>query len=264
MRQLHKFVLSFTIPVVILACVASAPVVAYQGPAIPGAFKECPQFFVNGAVPIVSSDSPGLQRALCFDAFAILHSGQSKTPVYVVEKLNRANLADAKGRERTNRFYEEARLPFAERAQLADYKSTDSLDQHYDRGHQSPAADQPTMQAMVQSFSLANMAPQAPENNRGIWAKSVEKPTRQYVARAQGDVYVFTGPHFVQPIDTLGPGKVWIPRQLFKLVYDATTHRAWAYWAENTNDAKMSRPISYRELVARTGIEFLPGVAVLP
>jgi endonuclease G len=227
-------------------------------------FKDCPQFFVQGVLPVVPGSVPGSRRALCFEAFAILHSGQSKTPVYVVEKLNRASLADAKGRERNDHFYEEARLPYAERAQLADYRGTNREQQHYDRGHMAPAADQPTTQAMAQSFSLANMAPQPPDNNRGIWARSVEKPTRSYVNRAQGDVYVFTGPHYEKPLITVGQGKVWVPNQLFKLVYDATTHRAWAYWVENTNDARMTHPISYNELVARTGIEFLPGIAVSP
>ena len=41
--------------------------------------------------------------------------------------------------------------------------------------------------------------------------------------RAQGDVYVFTGPVFSGPTRTIGPGKVQVPSHLFKLVYDAST-----------------------------------------
>ena len=121
----------------------------------------------------------------------------------------------------------------------------------------------PTAQAMAQSFSLANMVPQAPEHNRGVWAKSVEMATRNYVKRAAGDVYVITGPVFVPGIaqsPSIGPGQVRVPKYLFKLVYDQSRNRAWAYWSENSNATAASKPISYAELMKRTGVEFLPGV----
>ena len=137
----------------------------------------------------------------------------------------------------------------------------------FDRGHLAPAADMPTAQAMAQSFSLANMVPQAPEHNRGVWARSVEMATRKYVARASGDVYVITGPVFAPSIaqsPTIGPDRVRVPKYLFKLVYDQTKNKAWAHWQENDNAARASKPISYAELVKRTGIEFLPGVHPAP
>lgn len=217
------------------------------------AFEACKDYFPNKAVPVVAGKAK--LRDICFDSFAVLHSGESKTPVYTVERLSRDRLLDAKGEERTNRFYEEARVPSAERASLDDYAGSG-----FDRGHMAPAADMPTPNAMAQSFSLANMVPQAPTNNRGVWAKAVEKPTRQYVMRAQGDVYVFTGPVFSGAVTTIGRGRVWVPTYLFKLVYDPSAQRAWAYWVENTNDAQMAAPISYRELVRRVGFELLPGV----
>jgi endonuclease G len=40
------------------------------------------------------------------------------------------------------------------------------------------------------------------------------------------------------------------------LVYDPSKNSAWAYWVENTNEANMSPPISYEELVQKTGIDF--------
>lgn len=218
-------------------------------------FAACPQFFAN-AVPPAVAPHPS-QRALCYDAFAILHSGQSKTPVFVAEKLNKASVADA-DEKRTDRFFADARLPAAERATLEDYKGSG-----YDRGHMAPAGDMPTAQAMAQSFSLANMVPQAPELNRGVWAKSVERATRQYVSRAAGDVFVITGPVYQPSMaqsPAIGPGQVRVPRYLFKLVYDQSQNKAWAYWLENSNTARESVPISYAELVRRTQVNFLPGV----
>jgi endonuclease G len=47
-----------------------------------------------------------------------------------------------------------------------------------------------------------------------------------------------------------------VPSYYFKLVYDPNTNRAWAHWIANTNEARPSKPISYHDLVKRTGIEF--------
>lgn len=220
------------------------------------AFDDCLDQFPNRTPPRLAA-RPQL-RDICFDSFAVLHSGQSKTPVYAAERLNQARLQDARDEVRTNRFYPEARLPASERAQLEDYK-----DSGFDRGHMAPAADMPTPDAIAQSFSLANMVPQAPDLNRGIWARAVEHATRQYAMRAKGDVYVFTGPVFQRkPVKTIGDGKVWVPSHIYKLVYDAQSRKAWAYWVENKDSARMSKPISYKELVRRTRIEFLPGLQV--
>jgi endonuclease G len=216
-------------------------------------FQACPQFFVAELSPRVPDVASLKARPLCYDAFAVLHSGVTKTPLFVAERLNKEQLDDAKGEKRTNRFFADARLPFAERAQLEDYKHSG-----WSRGHMAPAADMPTAQAMAQSFSLANMVPQAPVNNQKAWA-GIEKATRKYVMRAQGDVYVITGPIFDVSSQAIGVGSVRVPTFLYKLVYDATTNRAWAHWIENTDNAHADRPISYRELVRRTGIEFLPG-----
>ena len=220
-------------------------------------FSTCRQFFANGKPPVVAVRPTN--RDLCYDAFAILHSGESKTAVFVAEKLNRASIADA-DEKRTNKFFSDARLRAAERSTLADYKGSG-----FDRGHLAPAGDMPTAQAMAQSFSLANMVPQAPEHNRGVWAKSVEAATRKYVSRASGNVYVITGPVYEPSIDqspSIGPGKVRVPKYLFKLVYDQDANQAWAHWHLNADATRGSKPISYAELVRRTGINFLPGVTL--
>ncbi len=218
-------------------------------------FSACPQFFANAKSPVVALRATN--RALCYDAFAILHSGESKTAVFVAQKLNRASVADA-DEKRKDRFFPDARLRSAERAELADYKHSG-----WSRGHMAPAGDMPTAQAMAQSFSLANMVPQAAKHNGGAWAKSVEMATRKYAARATGDVYVITGPVFAPSISqsaSIGPGKVHVPTYLYKLVYDQDKNRAWAHWHLNDDATRGSKPISYAELVKRTRIEFLPGV----
>lgn len=216
-------------------------------------FSQCPQFFANGKPPVLN-EQPKL-RALCYDAFAVLHSGQSKTPVFVAQRLNKALVDDA-DEKRTNKFYSDARLPRDERAELDDYKRSG-----YSRGHMAPAGDMPSAQAMAQSFSLANMVPQSIKQNAGPWAR-IEQDTRRYAQRASGDVYVITGPVFSQDATTVGGNQVRVPSFLYKLIYDAQSHRAWAHWQANDDAARVSQPISYEELVRRTGIEFLPSTTL--
>ena len=207
-------------------------------------FDQCKDLFPAQQVPSTNQ----IGRDLCFDDFAIYYSPSDKKPIYTVERLNGEQL-QAPHPRRTNQFYEEARLPFHERALLADYRGSG-----YDRGHNVPAGDMTSEKGMAQSFSLANMMPQARQNNQGIWAKRVEEPTRMYIKRAVGDVYVFTGS--VGHSGSIGKSRVTIPSHLYKLVYDPNKKLAWAYWVENTDDAQMSAPISYADLIQKTGIDF--------
>lgn len=217
------------------------------------AFEACRAFFPHNHVPAVPTGRFGKTRDLCFDDFAVLYSPSSRTPVYGVERLNKHALLDHQ--KRTNRFYEEARLRPGERSSLADYRARLGI-QHFDRGHIVPAGDRSTEAGMAQSFSLANMTPQYPSFNRRTWA-GVERATRKYVMRAKGDVYVFTGPYYGTHPQKLGPDHVWIPDYVYKLVYDPTTGRSWAFWLPNLQQVRMQPPISYQELVRRTGIHFL-------
>lgn len=117
------------------------------------AFDACRDYFPKQTPPSASV-SPSQTRDLCMDRFAVLHSGESKAPVYVVERLNRARLLDAQDEERTDKFYEEARLPSAHRARLADYKGSG-----YDRGHIAPAATAMSCSPQFRFFdpALANL-----------------------------------------------------------------------------------------------------------
>jgi len=230
---------------------STAPAASATSTTTSTAFASCPQHFAGGMAP-VTPHAPQL-RELCFDAFAVLHSGATRTAVYVAERLNRQILQAGDGLKRSDKFYADARLPRGERAELADYKGSG-----WSRGHMAPAADMGTPSAMAQSFSLANMVPQDPKQNGGAWAK-IEADTRRYAMRAQGDVYVITGPVFEPGAQRIGAGGVAVPSHLFKLVFDPSTGRSWAHWQQNAPSAQVGRPISYAELVKRTGMQLLPG-----
>ena len=229
-------------------------------PAFRGSFEGCMGQFAHGRPPVVPNLANKKGRALCFDGFAVLHSGATKTPIYAAEVLNRRRLMQGRGNKRSDMFFPDARLPAGERATLDDYRGSG-----FDRGHNFPAGDSADAQGMAQSFSLANMMPQAPQNNQGAWAR-IEQDTRRYAMRASGDVFVITGSVLLpgecviqRPNCQIGRG-LTVPSHIYKLVYDPQTHRAWAHWIANKDDARIQRPITYAELVRRTGIEFLPGM----
>lgn len=237
-------------------------------PAATGSFADCRDEFAQGQAPRLPANMAS-GKPLCFNGFAVLYSPKTKTPIYSAEVLTRQRVQAAMGEPRTNNFFEDPRLAATDRASLQDFRGSG-----LDRGHMTPAADAANATEMSQTFSLANMVPQAPENNRKAWA-DIEKATRKFALRAGGNVYVITGPYFqpgycptatgVQNVKmndkacTIGNG-VAVPSHLFKLVYDQAQGRAWAHWLENVDGVHVGKPISYQELVQRTGVEWLPGV----
>ena len=189
--------------------------------------------------------------ALCSNGFAVLYSANSKTPMVVVERLNAQRVAAAKDVKRTNEFYADPRLPPDARAELSDYSG-----HGLDRGHQSPAADAQDQHAMAQSFALSNMVPQDPTCNRKAWNR-IEQDVRKFVSRANGNVFVYTGPIFAQGFTTIGQNHVWVPTHLYKLVYDESSHRAWAYIQPNGPVERVERPVDYKTFVKTTGLALL-------
>lgn len=212
-------------------------------------FSECRQFFPQQSLPVVPVQ-PRL-RELCFISFAILHNGETKTPVFVAQRLNRQMLQQARHVDRTDRFYAEGRLPSVERAELSDYRGSG-----YSRGHMAPAGDMHTPEAMAQSFSLANMVPQNQVQNAGAWNR-IEQDTRKYVMRTQGPVYVFTGPVYGENPKRIGEGGVAVPDHLYKVVHDVSTGHTVVHWQANHEGARPGQRIDYEQFVQRTGLHLL-------
>ncbi len=239
-------------------------------PPVSGSFQACPSHFFRGQAPILGpiaagdgSARYGTLRALCYDQFAVLHAGGLKGPLFSAERLTAAELrdgADIKRPDGRKAFFADARLPARERAQLEDYagESRRPKDERHDRGHLTPARDMSDERSMAQSFSLANVVPQNAINNQQPWNK-IEKDTRAYVMRASGPVTIITGAYYDASPQRLGGDGPAIPAAMYKLVHDDTTGRSWAHWLPNTATARIQAPISYEELVKRTGIRFLPG-----
>ncbi len=211
----------------------------------------CERHFFQKATPEFMRKS--LQAStvgLCFEAFAVMHSGVSKTPLWAAERLTRDSLIAAREVPREDSFHAEPTLPPKHGAELADYARSG-----YDRGHMAPAADMPTRQAQHESFSLANVVPQNRRNNQRLWS-AIEGATR-HLTNQRGELYVMTGPLFEGDKIVRINGRVFVPTHVFKAVVDPATGEAAAWLAPN-DDSDSYQVISIAELEKRAGINLFP------
>lgn len=212
----------------------------------------CPEHFSDGEPPELVNFRLGVgARALCFEAFAVLHSGETRTPLYSAERLTAARIRAARETLRDSSFHAEPALPRKEQAALADYARSG-----WDRGHLAPSGDMPNDRAQQESFSLANMVPQAPRLNRGTWA-DIEIAVRK-LAERQGEIYVVTGPIF-RGAELQRVGDVIVPTQIFKAVLDPRRGLAAAYVAKNVDSSPWA-VISMAQLADLTGLDVFPAL----
>lgn len=143
--------------------------------------------------------------------YSIEYDTTLKIPRRVTWSLCQSDLGTIK-RVSKMKFYPDADIPEGT-AMPSDYTRTG-----YDRGHMCPAADRSTSRrAMMATFSMANITPQAPALNRGAW-KRIEDATRRY-ARGGHPVTIMADAVFWQA-DTLriGQTRVAVPHAFVKTV----------------------------------------------
>ncbi|MDE0844377.1 DNA/RNA non-specific endonuclease [Psychrobacter pacificensis] len=214
-------------------------------------FTKCSQSFYGGIYPeFTNTKLSNKTQTLCMDGFAVMYSGVSRTPLWSAEHLDRARLQQAKQIDREDSFHEESKLPESARASLSDYSGSG-----YDRGHLAPNANMATRSQQYDSFSLANIAPQSPRNNRYIW-RNIESATR-YLTQQYGEVYTITGVAFTNKKTKQLANRVLVPSHFFKAVYIPATNQAGVYYAPNDESERID-VISIDELTAETGIDVLP------
>jgi endonuclease G len=212
----------------------------------------CPNHFAGGQAPdLVNPKLAQQTRELCSSSFAVLHSGVARTPLWSAEHLTPEHLEAARRMKRENTFHADDRLPDSERSNLKDFVRSG-----YDRGHMSPSGDMPNATAQYESFALSNMIPQDPDNNRNLW-EGVESAVRAHVNEA-GELYVVTGPVY----GTGGSlkrmnGRVLIPNQIFKAVYDKKRQQAGVYLVNNAPGMNY-KIISLQDLERISGIRAFP------
>jgi endonuclease G len=212
----------------------------------------CPQHYASGQPPVITN--PKLQprtQELCFQAFAVLHSGLSRTPLYAAEHLTRKNMQNAAKLSRFKSFHAEDDLLERDRAELSDYERSG-----YNRGHMASDFNFATRKGQAESFSLANVVPQVHENNVGVWA-GIESAAR-HLASAEGEIYVLSGPAFIGG-SLKKIGNVLVPTHLWKVIYSPAQQRTGAYLITN-DDTRDYAVLSVSKLEKMVGLSLLPGL----
>ena len=234
---------------------ATVIVILFAGHGADAQRAKCTDQLLSGTSPVLINEKLKTKtQKLCFSGFALLHSGVTRTPLWSAEHLTAKRIAATEGLDRpsSSAFHAEGRLPKRERAEKADYRGSGA---RFDRGHMAPNGDMPSKKAELESFSLANVVPQAKCHNEVMW-EGIESAVRALATRA-GEVYVVTGPGFLgDTIETLN-ARVSVPTNIFKAIYVPKQNAAGAYWTAN-NDSQQSEPISIAKLEELIGIDVFP------
>lgn len=219
------------------------------------AASACPQFFPGGQPPLlVNAKLRPRTTLLCNDGYAMLASGITRGPLWSAEHLTAATVAAARETPRQGQFHPEDRLPPQDRAELGDYRRSG-----YDRGHMTPSGDMPDVETQQQTFSLANMVPQAAVLNRGIWA-DIESTVRD-LAVQNNELFVVTGPAYSGgQVSAIGPGTVLVPTTTWKAVFDPRTGRSGVYACTNT-DTPQCQVMSVTQLARMAGVDPFPAAS---
>ena len=215
---------------------------------------DCPQHYAAGSAPVIVKPSlKARTEELCFRAFAVMHSGVSRGPLWSAEHLLRSEVEAAAELTRKDSFHPEPALLISDRAELSDYARSG-----FDRGHMSPNGDMADRASQGESFSLANMVPQYHTPNAGVWA-GLEGAVRK-LAREDGEVYVVTGPAFVGDQVSSLKGRVLVPTHVWKVVYSPRRRGAAAYLITNESDTTTYSVLPVTTLEQLVGLHLLPGV----
>ena len=213
----------------------------------------CEGLFLQQQAPTFTNPKLATKtQQICYRDFAVMHSGITRTGLWVAEMLTPAKLDQGKAVARKDQFHVDPNVSQADRAELKDYAKSG-----FDRGHLAPAADMSTVEAQYESFSLANMAPQWPKHNRMTW-ESIESATRKLTYQ-RGALYVVTGVLFQgQQLQQINR-RVLVPTHFYKAIYDPKQQAGAAYLSPNNEQGDI-QTISLAELEKLSSINLFPSL----
>ena len=203
-----------------------------------------------------SSDGSPEVILLNYSAYQSAFGPKYQQPLWVAYRLNSAQVGG--GAERSSGFWNEPRL-----------KSQDASDEDYkgsgmDRGHLVPAADMAwSVRTMHESFSYANVSPQRPGFNRGIW-KRLENQVRTWASDLSANdtlgLMVWAGPVLEPEPDRWG--SLWVPTRFYKIIYHPAQNRVVACLMQNaaSQEEISATMVTVDSIEKITGLDFLAGL----
>jgi len=187
--------------------------------------------------------------------FEICYNYQLKAPLWSKATLTAQDLRKKGYSRKGIRFYEERSIPRRYRATSADYRHSG-----WDRGHEISNDDMNhNLQAQKDTFSLANITPQAPKLNRGVYRKA-EKATRSLIIRSRDRGTIIAGAIFdrINP-KRIGPSRIAVPKEIYRIV-KLRNGKTYAYLFPNKKGMRYGKIKQYRVPVSvikkKTGFKF--------
>ncbi|CAN0341816.1 unnamed protein product [Lampetra planeri] len=164
---------------------------------------------------------PGVAQLRSRTAYLVAYDARTRTPAWVLEKLDSAGLRGDATRQNCE-FLEDESVHAFHRATNGDFRGSG-----YDRGHMAAAANhKASREAMRDTFLLTNIVPQNPQMNQNAW-NDLEQYCRG-LTKQYAHVYVCTGPLYLPRreadgktyvrYEVIGPNTVAVPTHLFKLL----------------------------------------------
>lgn len=137
--------------------------------------------------------TPESSKIRYFSNFVSQVDFRTKNPLWVLEHIPTAGAISTVSRKGVH-YKEDEEIEQCFRGLLAHYRGSG-----YDRGHMSPAANnKDSLKAMRESFLLSNCCPQVGKGfNQDYWAR-FERFIHDVVKPACDDVYVVTGPLYLE------------------------------------------------------------------
>lgn len=219
----------------------------------PDSQKEYPEVGTNGETALLNVVSPnGIESQIKdYAGFKVSFNKENRTPNWVAWELLGSETNGEQSRY--NKFWTDEDLdgcPFT-----SDYTRSG-----YDRGHLCPSADQKWSEtAMIDCFSMANIAPQDHALNTGAW-KTLENKERLWAQRDSA-IVIIAGPIYTESDrTTIGDSQVRVPGAFFKAMIApyADTPRGIAFVYPNmTAPGNMENYVmTIREVEHLTGYDF--------